>query len=146
MEPVSLPLLQRVRPADPDRIRALARLDLLLIETLSADAALDGLPATAILAVLEAEPAALLPEGLAPLVLGPAARFGSDRALLLELAARLAAPSDAPRWLQLRAPGEACEVLASGPVAAELRAAGGRIVGGPWPPVLAADGALLTRI
>lgn len=146
MEPVSLPLLERVRPADPDRIRALDRLDLLLIETLSADAALDRLPATAILALLEAEPAAVLPEGLAPLLLGPAARFGSDRALLLELAARPGPPAGARRWLQLRAPAEAREVLASGPVAAELVAAGGRIVGGPWPPVLAPDGALLTRI
>ncbi len=146
MEPVSLPILERVRPADPDRIRALARLDLLLIETLSADAALDRLPATAILAVLEADPGAVLPEGLAPLVLGPASHFGSDRAFVLELAARVGDPPDARRWLQLRAPAEVREVLASGPVAAELLAAGGRIVGGPWPPVLAPDGALLTRI
>lgn len=145
MELLSLPLVERVRVLEPARLGGLARLDVLLLETLAPDAALDSLPPTAVLAVLEAEPQAILPEGLAEQVLGPAARFGSDRALLLELAARIGAPVDVQRWLQLRDPSEAGEVLASGPVAAELVAAGGRIVGGPWPPVFTAAGELLTR-
>lgn len=130
---------------EPARLRGLARLDVLLLETLAPDAALDSLPATAILAVLEAEPGAILPEGLVAQVLGPAARFGSDRALMLELAARIGGPVDGQRWLQLRDPGEAGEVLASPPVAKELEARGARIVGGPSPPVFTATGELLTR-
>jgi hypothetical protein len=142
----SLPLLERVRPADPTRLAALAPLDVLLLERLGAGTGRPALPEAALLGVLEVEADAASPERLAPLVLGPASRFGSDRALLLELAARIGAQSDALRWLQLRAPGEAFEALASRPVAVELLALGGRIVGGPWPPVLAEDGALLTRI
>lgn|GEM_PF-3796935 len=142
---VSLPLLLRVRVLDPARLTGLARLDVLLLETLPNDAALDRLPATDILAVLAAEPGAILPEGLVPRVLGPAAQWGSDRAFLLELAARVGGPPDARRWLQMRDPGEFGEMFASQPVAAELEARGARIVGGPSPPVFTTEGELLTR-
>jgi hypothetical protein len=142
---VSLPLLLRVRVLEPARLAGLARLDVLLLETLPADSALDRLPPSAILAVLEAEPGAALPEGRAEQLLGPAARLGSDRALLLELAARVAGPPDAARWLQLRDPGEVGEVFASRPVAVELEERGARIVGGPSPPVFTPAGELLTR-
>jgi hypothetical protein len=145
VELVSLPLLERVRVLDPTRLRGLAPLDLLLLETLPVDAEFDRLPPTRILAVLAVEPGAVLPEGLAPELLGPAARAGSDRAFLLELAARVGGPPDARRWLQLRDPGEFGEMFASRPVAAELEARGARIVGGPSPPVFDESGELLTR-
>lgn len=140
---VSLPLLLRVRVLDRALLGRLAPLDVLLLETLHAAAGLTGLPAARFSAVLEAEPGREPAE--APM-LGPAARLGSERALLLELAARAGGAPEALRWLQLRAPEEAGEVLASPPVAVELEALGARIVGGPAPPVFTEAGELLTRL
>lgn len=140
---VSLPLLLRVRVLERAILERLAALDVLLIETIPAGSGLAGLPRARLVAVLDAEPGAEVVEGA---VLGPSARLGSDRALLLELAARAGGEPETLRWLQLASPLEAGEVLASRPVAGELRAQGGRIVGGPAPPVFTAAGELLTRI
>lgn len=140
---VSLPLLLRVRVLDRALLQPLAALDVLLLETLGAGAGLAGLPEARLVAVLDAEPGA---EAAEEAMLGPSARLGSDRALLLELAARAGGEPEALRWLQLTSPLEAGEVLASRPVAAELATAGARTVGGPAPPVFTAAGELLTRI
>lgn len=170
---VSLPLLLRVRlgrfaaPVPPEALEGpaalgaqLARvlppldLDVLLIERLetaepgAGDGAepVQGAVSFARLGVLELVGATPVPPALATLTLGPAQQLGSDRALLLELVARAPRSGDALRFLQMAAPHEAGEVLASRPVAAELEALGGSIVGGPSPPVFTAKGALLTRI
>lgn len=147
MELVSLPLLLRLRLEDARALAGLATLDVLLVERLARTEGLDRLPPAALVGVLAVdEPAASLPVALAARLVGPAARSGSERALVLELVARTAGAPDALRWLQLRAPGETGEVLASPSVAAELEAAGARVVGGPAPPVFGRARELLTRV
>lgn len=169
---LSLPLLLRVRlgrfaepvPAAvlecPATLGAgLARLlppfalDLLLIERLETGEGGEPTPRAGaesvrfgLLGVLEVPVGTVVPPALAAQTVGPAERLGSERAVLLELVARAPRTGDALRYLQLATPHEAGEVLASRPVAAELEAQGGRIVGGPAPPVLDATGQLLTRI
>ncbi len=169
---LSLPLLLRVRLgrfAEPVPAATLERpetlgtrlacllpplaLDVLLIERLKTGERDEPPPGAAtepvrfgLLGVLEVPAATLVPPALAALTVGPAERLGSERAVLLELVARAPRTGDALRYLQLAAPHEAGEVLASRPVAAELEAQGGRIVGGPAPPVFTAAGELLTRI
>lgn len=169
---LSLPLLLRVRLgrfAEPVPAAALEHpetlgtrlarllpplaLDLLLIERLETGER--GEPPVAagpepvrfgLLGVLEVPAATLVPPALAGLTVGPAERLGSERAVLLELVARAPRVGDALRYLQLAAPHEAGEVLASRPVAAALEAQGGRIVGGPAPPYITDRGELVTRV
>lgn len=169
---LSLPLLLRVRlgrfapPPPPgalaDRCALAAglalllpplELDALLLERLQSGPPGGPIPAGpspplafGLLGVLEVAPDTAVPEALADAVIGPAARLGSERAVVLELLARASASGDALRFLQMSALHEAGEVLASRPVARALEAAGGVVVGGPGPPLLAVDGALLTRI
>ncbi len=170
---LALPALLRVRlgrfaaPVPPAALAepgALARrlalvippleLDVVLLERLEAapdgddsgDAPAADAPVVRLWGVLEVAADTVVADEFAAALIGPAARLGSDRAVVLEVVARAGARGDALRYLQMAAPHEAGEVLASPSVARALAAAGGRIVGGPSPPVFAADGALLTRI
>jgi hypothetical protein len=169
---LSLPLLLRVRLgrfADPVPAEALERpetlgarlarllppieIDLLLIERLETGERGEVPPAAGsepvrfgLLGVLEVPAATVVPPALAAVTVGPAERLGSERAVLLELVARAPRTGDAIRYLQMAAPHEAGEVLASRSVAAELEGRGGRIVGGPAPPYISDRGELLTRV
>ncbi len=147
MEPVSLPPLLRVRWPSGRPLAGLDALDVLLVETLPAEGEERALPSARCVGLLSVEPGcAAIPVAGSGVVLGPAIRLGSERALLIELAARSGAPPDAVRWLQIASPTETGEVLASPALARELEAMGGEITGGPSPPVLGPRGELLTRV
>ncbi len=128
-------------------------LDLLLIERLETGERSE-MPSSSgsapvrfgLLGVLEVPAPTVVPPAVAAQTVGPAERLGSERAVFLELVARAPRTGDALRYLQLAAPHEAGEVLASRPVAAELAEQGGRIVGGPAPPYITDRGELLTRV